>query len=235
MTTNKTNSDIFNVEINDTNHKINYRDIRTLRDTIGYLHNLYDSFGGDYKMRMLWNDNSSENISLLSNTAEGKFLVKLINAFTVRKKFKFSSFKRFIRTRKIVNSECLTEKQLEGAKIDIEWYKGQIERLGVNDNLNLNIFNSLYYELINTEFDALGIRKEKGKYKGKAIGKAVGKAIDKAKGKAITKKYVNLENPFIEFTSHEECYEYLKKECKISCTLGSYIKKGIWKQYFSKG
>ena len=230
-TTNKTNSDIFNVEINDTNNKINYRDIRTLRDTIGYLHNLYDSFGGDYKMRMLWNDNSSENISLLSNTAEGKFLVKLINAFTVRKKFKFSSFKRFIRTRKIVNSECLTEKQLEGAKIDIEWYKEQIERLGVNDNLNLNIFNSLYYELINTEFDTLGTRKEKGKYKGKAIGKAIGKSI----GKAITKKYVSLENPFIEFTSHEECYEYLKKECKISCTLGSYIKKGIWKQYFSKG
>lgn len=216
-------SDIFNVNINDVNSKISYDEIRILRDTIGYLHDLYDSFGGDYKMRMLWNDNSSENISLLSNTSEGKFLVKLINAFTTRGLLRINVLKRFIRTRKIINSECLTEKQLEGAQKDIKWYNKQIERLGVKDDLKLNVFNSLYYELINADFNDKGERKETGKYKGKAI------------GKAITKKYVSLENPFIEFTSHEECYEYLKKECKISCTLGSYIKKGIWKQYFSKG
>ena len=108
--------------------------------------------------------------------------------------------------------------------------------------MSLDIYNALYHQLKDAEFNDKGERKESGKYKGKSVGKAVGKAVGKtvgksvgkAVGKAVNKQYVSIDNPFISFTSHEECYEYLKKECKISCTLGSYIKKSIWKLYFTK-
>ena len=110
------------------------------------------------------------------------------------------------------------------------WYEKQVKRLGVTDDLSLDIYNALYHQLKDAEFNDKGERKESGKYKGKAVGKSVGKAV----GKAVNKQYVSIDNPFISFSSHEECYEYLKKECKIGCTLGSYIKNSIWKLYFTK-
>ena len=100
--------------------------------------------------------------------------------------------------------------------------------------MSLDIYNALYHQLKDAEFNDKGERKESGKYKGKAVGKAVGKSVGKSVGKAVNKKYVSIDNPFISFTSHEECYEYLKKECKICCTIGSYIKNSIWKLYFTK-
>ena len=116
------------------------------------------------------------------------------------------------------NGGNITEKQSEDSKKDLAWHEKQVKRLGVTDDLSLDIYNALYHQLKDAEFNDKGERKESGKYK----------------GKAVNKQYVSIDNPFISFSSHEECYEYLKKECKIVCTLGSYIKKSIWKLYFTK-
>ena len=232
------NSDLFDLDFNISSDSVKYEEVRALRNTLDKLHSIYDSFGGDRNTNILWNDNTSESICKLANTTEGHFLVKLINAFTSRGLFRISVLTRFINVRKKLNSECITEKQSEDSKKDLAWYEKQVKRLGVTDDLSLDIYNALYHQLKDAEFNDKGERKESGKYKGKAVGKSVGKAVGKAVGKsvgkAVNKKYVSIDNPFISFSSHEDCYEYLKKECKIFCTLGSYIKKSIWKLYFTK-
>ena len=69
--------------------------------------------------------------------------------------------------------------------------------------------------------------REKRCRKGEAVGKAIGKAVHK--------KYVLIDNPFIEFSSHEECWQYAKNNLMVTVNLNTWIKKGIWKNYFVKG
>lgn len=192
------------------NQKVNYDDIKALRKYVNKLQNILRSFGGDDNIKSIWNDSSSDNISRIQNTTEGRFLVKLMQAFTDHGIFRMSTLERFIKVRKTLTSETLVDKQKEQQLVDLKFYQKQINRLQVKDNIEEhNIFNALYHELKTADFES--------------------------NGKRIKKiKFVLIADESIGFACHEECYNYLTEQQTINCTLLSYTKKKIWEKYFKK-
>lgn len=218
-------SEDFQVTITST--YIPYTYIRNFRMIMEYCQYIYYSSDPGTKLDFLWHpervDYYKEQLSLLHMQPDFKFVVNLIKLFTRENKFKYKQFKRFWKTRKKITSETITQVQKEKLQKDIDWYNGFLKKENLKDDLTVSMLVELGAQLEQKFKNG----REKRCRKGEAVGKAVGKAVHK--------KYVLIDNPFIEFSSHEECWQYAKNNLMVTVNLNTWIKKGIWKNYFVKG
>jgi len=216
-------SDIFdeNFTVKDNGRYIPYAYIRSLRMIMEFCQRIYNWSDSTPKLDFLWHPESKdyqEKLELLQIQPDFILIINLIKMFTVRNIFKYKQFKRFIKTRDKIKSETLTENQSNRLSKDITWYNKTLEKEGMTDNLAQLMSVSLGPQL----------EKKFGKMKNKTGTK--GQRI----GKAVNKKYTLIDNPFIEFSSHEECWNYATKNLLTTVNLGTWVKKSVWKNFFSK-
>ena len=232
---NSPNNDIFNldkVSINPVfsdfvkNPSLHGKLIRTMQ----MIQNAFIKLKPDFRLDLLHYNNNKEqdqykNVLLwnqLVNLNEYKFIIQMVKMFrTTNLRFKPSAFHNFFIIREKIKSKPITDKQKEQQDKEIAAYKSFIKKWNLKDDLSLNVFDSLWDQIKDLEID-----QSKRNRKGKAIGKAVGKAINKI--------YTLIDNPFIEFHTHEECWKYATDNLLTNVNLGTWVKKGIWKKFFIK-
>lgn len=182
-----------------------------------------EGFDLDHYFRILENDAfaAERQDCDLTKYNEYNFIIKMVRLFRTKDlRFKPSSFKRFFIGREKMKSKPITQKQAEKHAEDTKTYIDFIEKYNLHDDLLLNVCDSLWDQIKDIEI------KDEPKTKTWAKGDRVGKAINKT--------YTLIDNPFIEFHTHEDCWKYATDNFMTKVSFGSWVKKGVWKKFFIK-
>ncbi len=159
----------------------------------------------------------------INNLTEYKFIIKMVKLFRTKDlRFKSTAFKKFFIGREKLKSKPITQKQKDRLIEETETYTNFIEKYGLVDNLYLNVCDSLWDQIKDIETS----EEPKINRKGDAVGKAVGKAVNKT--------YKLISNPIVIYHTHEDCWQYAVDNALTKVKLSTWIRRGIWKQFFEK-